>query len=245
MENKIDLKINFIFFLLFFLFSGLVFAKQDYPKSFFDAKKKVRLIFQDMKKTFYCGCSYDNHNKVRLKTCGYKVRKNHKRAKRIEIEHIVPAENFGRGMKSRCWTNPICTKKNGKKYKGRACCLKADKKFKNMHNDLHNLVPAIGEINGDRSNFRFSALDTTDAHYGGCNFKIDFKGRKVEPSNRVKGVVARVYLYFRDTYGMRLSKQQAKLFTTWNNQYPPEQWEVKWNERVFKIQGNYNSYIAK
>ena len=39
-----------------------------------------------------------------------------------------------------------------------------------MEADLHNLVPAIGEINGDRSNFTFEHIDGEERVYGACDF---------------------------------------------------------------------------
>ena len=39
---------------------------------------------------------------------------------------------------------------------GRKACSK-DPIFNKMEADMHNLVPAIGELNADRSNFRYGA----------------------------------------------------------------------------------------
>lgn len=64
------------------------------------------------------------------------------RAKRIEFEHIMSAHNFGQHLE--CWRQG-CRK---------AC--KNDLTFNKMEADLYNIVPAIGEINGDRSNYRYT-----------------------------------------------------------------------------------------
>jgi len=56
-----------------------------------------------------------------------------------------------------------------------------DKKYKHIESDLHNLQPAIGEINGDRSNFMYGQLNNSVAQYGRCNMKIDFKRNKIFP----------------------------------------------------------------
>ncbi len=64
-------------------------------------------------------------------SCGYKPRnertkkgKVNQRARRIEWEHLIPAENFGRQFS--CWRegNPQCVSSKGKAYKGRRCCTK-------------------------------------------------------------------------------------------------------------------------
>lgn len=69
--------------------------------------------------------------------------KENLRAKRIEWEHVMPAHNFAHHLP--CW-----------KEGGRKACKK-DKTFKTMEADMHNLVPEIGEVNADRSNFRYGA----------------------------------------------------------------------------------------
>lgn len=58
------------------------------------------------------------------------------------MEHIVPAWTFGH--QRQCW-------KNG----GRENCANDDPVFKAMEADLFNLYPAVGEVNGDRSNFNY------------------------------------------------------------------------------------------
>jgi endonuclease I len=63
--------------------------------------------------------------------------------------------------------------------------------FKQAHNDLMNLVPSIGEINGDRSNYKFSMIGSEERQYGACDFEI-YKNKKtnisvVEPSKNSRG----------------------------------------------------------
>lgn len=123
-------------------------ALASHPTSFNQAKQVARSIYSEAlpAKSFYCGCDISISGKLwqpDFERCGYQVRKQEKRAKRIEWEHIVPAWEFGH--QRQCWQEG-----------GRKNCGKTDKQFKKMESDLHNLVPAIGEVNGDRSNFRFS-----------------------------------------------------------------------------------------
>ena len=90
---------------------------------------------------------------TRAALCGLKARKNEKRSDRVEWEHVVPASWFG--SHRTCWKDghALCGKKNGKPLKSRECCLKpgVDPDFQAAHNDPHNLFPAGGEVNGDRS----------------------------------------------------------------------------------------------
>ena len=60
---------------------------------------------------------------------------------------------------------------------------------------MHNLVPSIGEVNGDRSNYRFSDWNGFPQQYGKCAMVVDFKGKRVQPTQQSRGAIARAYLY--------------------------------------------------
>jgi deoxyribonuclease I len=123
------------------------------PSSYGDAKKLLPNIYKSMQETIYCGCSYSYKGNKKVpnhQSCGYKIRKEQKRAGRVEWEHIVPSEHSGRGRS--CWRDrakyPQCRKSNGKLIYGRKCCNKVDPEFRKLSGNLHNLAPAIGEVNG-------------------------------------------------------------------------------------------------
>ena len=63
------------------------------------------------------------------------------------------------------------------------------------HNDLHNLFPAVGEVNGDRSNFNWGMVEGNKREYGACPMEVDESIRRAEPPDVVKGNVARVMFY--------------------------------------------------
>ena len=92
-----------------------------------------------------------------------------------------------------------------------------------MESDMHNLQPAVGEVNGDRGNFMYSQWNGGEGQYGQCTMKVDFKDKIAEPPARARGAIARTYFYMRDRYQLNLSRQQTQLFTAWNKQYrsPP------------------------
>ena len=85
---------------------------------------------------------------------------------RVEAEHIMPAWVFGQSRA--CWRDKLCRKKNGKLYGGRKRYQKKDPFYRQMENDLNNLVPAVGELNGDRSNYHFTDLGVQPYQYGAC-----------------------------------------------------------------------------
>lgn len=201
--------------------------------SFSKAKRLLKEIYSDNQTTFYCGCNYTRQGKKltsEFETCGYQFRKNLKRAQRIEWEHVMPAWAFGH--QRQCWQNG-----------GRKACRK-DRVFVDMESDLHNLVPALGEVNGDRSNYSFAMLTGEKRAYGQCDVEVDFKARKVEPRAEVRGDIARIYFYMRDQYGIKISKKQNQLFQAWNNTDPVDHWEIERDRRIRQIQGNSNPYVS-
>lgn len=202
--------------------------------SFSKSKKKMSGVYQAHPVSFYCGCefSYSGRKLVPdLKSCAYEPRKNAKRAKRIEWEHVVPAWAFGHQLQ--CWQQG-----------GRKGCRK-DQRFREMEADMHNLVPAVGEVNGDRSNYSFAMLVGEARRYGQCDFEIDFKQRKAEPPENRRGDIARTYFYMRDRYGLKISRKQQQLFRAWAKQDPVDAWEITRNEEVSKLQGNSNPYVVQ
>lgn len=71
---------------------------------------------------------------------------------------------------------------------------------KMVGSDLHNLVLAIGEVNGDRSNYKFTDWNGKPYQYGQCPMIVDFKARQVQPPKQARGAIARPYLYMPDTF---------------------------------------------
>lgn len=216
----------------------------DRPRNFSDSKK---IMYGDIykssenHKTIYCGCDLERQGKrvvPNLDSCGYKIRKesNRFRAERIEAEHIVPASLIGLQNK--------CMIENKKMKDKRNFCEKNDPEFKKAYVDLHNLAPAVGEVNLDRSNYPFREIQTSNVIYGSkCNIMIDTKGRKAMPPPEAKGEVARAYLYMSDRYDIRLSDSDRKTYQAWNRQNTPTHWEFEKNKRIRKIQGNSNPYV--
>tara|TARA_R110001592_G_scaffold363341_1_gene684402 strand:+ start:16629 stop:17288 length:660 start_codon:yes stop_codon:yes gene_type:complete len=211
---------------LLLLLSTTLLAEQ--PQSFSQAKKIATKIYTDHQTTFYCGCSYSLQGKKLtpdLDSCGYTPRKEPIRASRVEWEHVVPAWVFGHQLQ--CWQNG-----------GRNNCRKTSEKFRQMEADLMNLVPVIGEINGNRSNFSFAMLEGEPRVYGACDFEVDFKARKVEPTPEVRGDIARIYWYMRDTYGLKISDKQKKLFEVWSKLDPVDEWETERTNRIELIKAS-------
>lgn len=200
-----------------------------FPANFNEAKRLAAKIYADQPRTFYCDCTFTG-KQIDARSCGYSPRKNAERGGRLEWEHVVPAWEFGH--QRQCWQNG-----------GRKHCVKTDAQFRRMEADLHNLVPSVGELNGDRSNYRFGMIEGEPRVYGRCDFEVDFKLRRAEPKDDRRGDVARIYFYMRDQYGLQISRQQNQLFTAWSKLDPVDEWEQERDRRIEKLQKTRNCYV--
>ncbi|HXH03457.1 MAG TPA: endonuclease [Candidatus Competibacteraceae bacterium] len=217
-------------------------------RSFSGAKSLLyQEVYADHRKTFYCGCDYDENLNVDLDGCGLGALKNISRARRVEAEHIFPAAQFGNFRQ--CWREPEafaeCRKPNGKTLSGRQCCEEVDPLFRAAHNDLMNLYPVVGEVNAQRKDYNWGMVPGEKREFGRCNIEVEADIRRAEPPESVMGDIARTMLYMEATYGFRLSDQDRQLFTAWNRQDPPDAWEQERNRRIARIQGRGNRFIER
>lgn len=208
------------------------------PATFEQAKVEAKNhVYHDRTEvgTFNCGCKWRwvgrSGGRTDLESCGYQVRKQETRAVRTEWEHIVPASTFGRLRQ--CWQKG-----------GRTNCRSNDPVFRAMEADLHNLTPAIGEVNADRSNYQFGMISGEPREYGACDVEIDFSARAIEPREEIRGQIARIYFYIHDRYNVPMSKQQQQLMMAWNKDYPVNDWERERDQRIAKIMGHSNLFVT-
>ena len=211
-------------------------------QSFNKAKKTLeRKVYFDHRETLYCGANFDDKKNITLPD-GFETTKHVKRAKRIEWEHVVPAENFGRTYVEWREGHNECVNSKGKAFKGRQCASKMNNSYRYMQADLYNLYPAIGAVNAMRSNYNFTMLPGASNSFGRCSMKIENK--KAEPPAESRGRIARTYMYMESAYpNYKMSKQQRQLMTAWNNSFPVSAWECKRVRRIETIQGNENSIV--
>jgi deoxyribonuclease-1 len=254
---------KFILLLLVFSFNSVA----DYPTSFRSAKSKAeKEVYFDHNTTFYCECDFvfddtsdlDSDGDIKEtfvipEKCGYKPRiaisssgKPNARASRIEWEHVLPASLIGGKLDE--WLDPdkypVCQKSNGKFLSGRDCALKINENFKKAHNDLNNLVPAVGELNGDRSNFQFANITGENREYGKCDFEVDFKSDTAEPADSVKGNVARVYFHMMQIHNVKLDTDTLAMMLVWDRLDPVDEFECVRNQRIIISQGLGNQFVT-
>ena len=212
----------------------LLFTINANAASFSQTKKiLLKKVYFDNQYTFYCGNPYEikqvegKEKALTIKDKKYFSSKDdsffsfwndNPRAEVVEWDHVMPVERFARDLP--CW-----------KEGGRKACKK-DETFRVMESDMNNLVPAIGEINNDRSNFKFGDKLPKKGQYGKCEFEVDFENKIVYPKKEIRGDIARIYLYMSKTYNIKLSKEDRKMFEKWDEEDPVSVWEEIRNDRV-------------
>lgn len=216
------------------------------PGSFSTAKKRAMEITEGHRTTLYCGCPFDETKDIQIDECAYRPQdwftksgNINPRIDQVEWEHVVAASRMGRGRT--CWENrelyPTC-----EGLSSRSCCRRVDPKFRAMENDLHNLWPAVGELNGDRSNREFGYVAGEPREYGECDFEVSKTA--VEPPDEVRGEIARSYLYMAKVHGLPLTSIEQKTFHEWNLLDPPTEWELERDRRIAKVQQNHNPFVV-
>jgi deoxyribonuclease-1 len=231
-----------IYALIITSFVPSVMASNETIQSFSKAKKLLESkVYNNHRETIYCGATFNSKKQVSPPS-GFNTTKYLKRSKKVEWEHVVPAENFGRTFSEWRDGNKQCISRNGKLFKGRKCAEKVNLEYRYMQSDLFNLYPAIGAVNALRSNYYFTMLPTEKSDFGSCKMKIDEK--KAEPPEAARGRIARTYLYMDSAYKRyTISRQQKKLMSAWDKMYPVSKWECTRAKKIVNIQHSENMVV--
>ncbi|MDD3668687.1 MAG: endonuclease [Alphaproteobacteria bacterium] len=233
--------LNIIIFILLFP-AGLLAGGNTFNNSYQAAKQWLeRDVYRDNRTTLYCQAAFDNQKNV-IPPAGFDGSLYPDRAQRIEWEHVVPAENFGRSFPEWREGSPECADK-GKPYKGRKCAEKTSTAYQYMQSDMYNLYPAVGSVNAARSNYNFALLGAdVPSAFGACSFKIE--DNKAEPPPPSRGKIARAYLYMEAAYpAYRMSASQRNLMQAWDRQHPVDRAECLRTRRIEEIQHNDHPII--
>ena len=196
------------------------------------------MVYRDHHRSFYCGCITTSDNddngsgSVNLVECGYSGPEKHSgAAERIDWEHIVPASLMPARLFD-CWRNG-----------DREHCERVDSLAKAMLFDLHNLVPAIGQVNRLRLNDRYAELPKKTSDFGECEIE-DTRGF-FEPPDCHKGDVARVWLYMAERYGVMISPPEQIMFEKWSMMDPVSPWEAERERRITEISCVPNHFVRE
>ncbi len=181
------------------------------------------LTYSDIRPVFW-GQLYSNGGNTLY--CDQAFGKRHGR--NINIEHIFPMSWVTKSLK--CGTRNQCRDNSNR--------------FNRIEADLHNLYPALAEINDMRGAMSFAIIKGEKHARAGCDFEADKRSYKAEPRPAVRGDIARAMLYMADTYAeLTLFKSQRKLMEKWHREDPPDSEEKRRNRLIESIQGNRNRYI--
>ncbi len=221
-------------------------ALAEPPKDFGAGKKAAAKLWWDIgPASFYCHCPYREataeEKKIRRGNlwvvgfaCGYQAQepitskgKVNARPLRIEWEHIVPADWIATGFNCRDKKREECRTIPG---------------YDEAEGDLFNLVPAVGELNGDRSNKLYGIIAGEDREYGACDFEVT--GSKAEPMKSVRGDIARVWLYMIDQYGLKMAPDYVALMKQWSAADPVGKIEKLRHEKIAKEMGRENKFVT-
>jgi len=153
----------------------------------------------------------------------------------------------------KCWTkgNEQCGS-----YKGEGDCYNREHSWpkswwgggkNSAYSDLFHVMPSDGYVNGKRSAHPFGEVrspkwtSSEGNKVGPCS-----AGTCFEPTDRVKGLMARGHLYMAVRYINEISglnRGSSTLMRQWNNAFPPAAWEREFNDRAQVWQGNRNPFI--
>lgn len=220
-------------------YPGSALAHPGSQRTFSFDQAKKRLYSQvPFKLDFYCGCPVSG-TKIDFGGCTFQDGRKAARSSRIEAEHIVPASLFGRAFKEYRLGHKDCRTKKGVLYSGRQCLLKISKEYRVIHNDLYNLYPTIGSVNGTRSNLPYCCIDGEQFYYQGCDFEV-VKDTCIEPRIGIRGYIARTYQYMAWRYPERvvLSEEVKSLMQQWDSMHPVTENECEIDAAIAKVQGN-------
>jgi deoxyribonuclease-1 len=157
--------------------------------------------------------------------CGKHFSSRH--GKKINIEHVFPMS----------WVTKTlhCGDRNK--------CRRTSRRFNRIEADMHNMYPALAKVNKTRSAMAYDLIKGEKHFYKECDFEVDFRKRKVEPSPAARGKIARAMLYMADTYNLKLFSSQKKLMLKWHHASPSGKAEKRRNRKIKEIQGKANPYI--
>ena len=242
-----------LFILVVLLLSGQALA--DPPGSFKNAKTAALALWWEIGPvSFYCRCPYrfatTEEKQIRKgnlwvigSVCGYEAKalitkkgKPNARAMRIEWEHVVPADWIATGFGCQDQTRDECRAIDG---------------YEEAEGDLFNLVPSVGELNGDRSARLYDVVTGEERAYGACDFEVITTGEGephirgvAEPMPSIRGDVARVWFYMSDKYGVQMTPEYRALMESWSAVDPIDEAERRRHDLIAVEMGSENLFVS-
>jgi deoxyribonuclease-1 len=117
--------------------------------------------------------------------------------------------------------------------------------YRDASSDLHNLWPVLKRYNSSRGNVKFGEIKGEEKRFkdDDCDFeRTSGKGSVVEPRDKVKGMIARSYLYMVHWYDLP-ANDLLPLMIAWHNKFPPSKIEKLRNISINDLQGRANPFV--
>jgi len=243
-------KLNIIIFIFLILFP-ISTEPQELDRSMFKsssmvslevAKKAIKQVYLDsgQTRTLHCGCFFDKQKQVYPNSCDItpaRLRIKEER-KILKWVHAMPLSVFADSMN--CWSQLICIKSDGSKFKGANCCGNISPKFKSMESDMHNLIPTvdwtIGTTNDSFKSVAFGGMEEYKACISGGVIPED-------PVAVTRGNLARAYFYMSFLYRIHIQDTLEEKLRAWHFEDPPDTMEETRNSLIEQVQGNRNPFI--
>jgi len=157
--------------------------------------------------------------------CGKRFARDN--AGRVNVEHVFPMAWVTRHL--RCGRRKQCRERSPR--------------FNRIEADLHNLWPALSEVNEARASFAFAIVQGERHDVPGCDFEVDRRRRQVEPRPAARGEIARSMFYMAEEHGLEIFARQGRLLERWHRDDPVSDEERRRNDLIERIQGNRNPFI--
>jgi deoxyribonuclease-1 len=122
-------------------------------------------------------------------------------------------------------------------------CRATSPDFNRIESDLHNIYPALPEINSARGSLPYGEVPGEAREFGACDFERDDRPRRVEPRPAVRGEIARAMFYMHRAYGLPIYSRQAEVLLRWHREDPPDAEERRRNDAIEGVQGRRNPFI--
>lgn len=124
-------------------------------------------------------------------------------------------------------------------------CQRKSKKFRQIEADLHNIYPSQIHVNKARANYRFGEINGEKREFGPCDFEVNREARIAEPTEKIRGDIARAMLYMEYQYGLSLRKKTKALMKKWDKLDQPTKEERRRHTVIKKLQGRENPFISQ
>lgn len=116
------------------------------------------------------------------------------------------------------------------------------------HNDMHNTIRTINNLNVNRSNYRYVDVVTNDMNWIKLDYDnyVNHKLKQFIPNSLTKGFISRAILYMSKEYDYNPQKIIDKdVLISWYFKYPPQQCEKYHNDMIQKMQYTNNIFVSQ